>query len=205
MEKNYEIYPDVVFGVSPQIGSYVIIGVPASHSKDSAKGTIIGNRAKIRSHTVIYSHNIIGDDFQTGHQVMIRESNQIGNSVSVGTGTVIEHHVVIGNNVRIHSKAFIPEFTTIEDGAWIGPNVVITNAKYPLSKGVKENLQGARIKKGAKVGANATLLPGVTIGENSLVGAGSVVTKDVPPGSVVVGNPAKLINSVKNLPYEGTQ
>jgi acetyltransferase-like isoleucine patch superfamily enzyme len=79
--------------------------------------------------------------------------------------------------------------------------VVFTNAKYPLSPGVKDQLVGPVIKRGAKVGANSTLLPGVVIGENALVGAGSVVVDDVPAGAVVVGNPARVIRQISELPY----
>jgi acetyltransferase-like isoleucine patch superfamily enzyme len=155
----------------------------------------------VRSHTVIHAGNIIGDSFQTGNKANIRELNRIGNHVSVGTLAVIEHHVEIGNGVRIHSQAFIPEFYIIEDDVWIGPNVVLTNAKYPLSPGVKESLQGPRIKRGAKIGANATILPGVVVGEQALVGAGAVVVRDVPDRAVVVGNPARVIRQISELPY----
>jgi acetyltransferase-like isoleucine patch superfamily enzyme len=150
---------------------------------------------------VVYAGNTIGDNFQTGNKVNIREQNNIGNNVSVGTLSVIEHHVSIGNNVRIHSQVFIPEYSTLEDEVWIGPHVVLTNAKYPLSPDAKRNLKGPTIKKGAKIGANVTILTGVVIGENALVGAGSVVVDDVPPGVVVVGNPARFIKKVSELPY----
>jgi acetyltransferase-like isoleucine patch superfamily enzyme len=93
----------------------------------------------------------------------------------------------------------------LEEGCWIGPNVVFTNAKYPLSPGVKDSLAGPIIRKGAKIGANTTLLPGVVIGENALVGAGSVVVRDVPAGAVVVGNPARVIRQVSELPYASLQ
>jgi acetyltransferase-like isoleucine patch superfamily enzyme len=115
--------------------------------------------------------------------------------------SVIEHHVEIGDNVRIHTQAFIPEYSVLEEGCWIGPNVVLTNAKYPMSPGAKDRLAGPVIRKGAKIGANATLLPGVVIGENALVGAGAVVAHDVPPGAVVAGNPARVIRQVAELPY----
>ena len=150
---------------------------------------------------MIYAGNRIGDNFQTGNKVNIRELNEIGSNVSIGTHSVIEHHIRIGNNVRIHSLVFVPEFTVIEDGAWLGPNVIVTNAKYPLAKDVKETLAGPIIKKGAKIGANSTILPGLVIGVNSLVGAGSVVTKDVPDNAVVAGNPARLIKMITALPY----
>jgi acetyltransferase-like isoleucine patch superfamily enzyme len=150
---------------------------------------------------VIYAGNTIGKNFQTGNKVNIRESNRIGDNVSIGTLSVVEHHVEIADNVRIHTQVFIPEFSVLEEGCWIGPNVVFTNAKYPLSPGVKDQLAGPVIKRGAKIGANSTLLPGVVIGENALVGAGSVVVDDVPPGAVVVGNPARVIRQISELPY----
>jgi acetyltransferase-like isoleucine patch superfamily enzyme len=162
---------------------------------------VIGGGSWIRSHTVIYAGNRIGRNFVTGNKVNIRECNTIGDDVSVGTLSVIEHHIVVGNRVRIHSQAFIPEFSILDDDCWIGPNVVLTNAKYPMSPGVKDMLKGPRIGRGAKIGANATILPGVTIGDYALVGAGAVVVRDVPAGAVVVGNPARTVRSISELPY----
>ncbi len=199
---NHTIHPNVAIGRNAVIEDFVIIGVPPRGKKSGELPTLIGDNAVIRSHTVIYAGNSIGDNFQTGHHVMVREENKIGNNVSIGTSSVIEHHVTIGSDVRIHTNAFVPETSILEDGCWLGPHVVITNALYPLSPNVKEELHGAIVKKRAKVGANATLLPGVTIGENSLVGAGSVVTKDVPPNKVAVGNPARIINTISKLPYK---
>ena len=184
-----------------EIGPFVLIGVPPRGGNEGELSTIIGPEAVIRSHTVIYAGNRIGARFQTGHGAMIREENTIGDDVSVGTGSVVEHHVVIGDGVRIHSHAFVPEYSVLEPLCWIGPNVVITNAKYPRSPSVKNSLQGALVKRGAKVGANSTLLPGIVVGEDALIGAGSVVTRDVPPGAVVVGNPARVIKQISSLPY----
>jgi acetyltransferase-like isoleucine patch superfamily enzyme len=198
---HYRIYASVHLGHQAIIEDYCLIGVPPRGMSDGEIETILGSGAHLRSHTVIYAGNVIGNGFQTGNKVNIRESNRIGNHVSIGTLSVIEHHVDIGNNVRIHSQAFIPEFSILEDDVWIGPNVVLTNAKYPLSRGVKEALQGPRIKRGAKIGANATILPGVIIGEDVLVGAGAVVVKDVPAGMVVAGNPARVIRQLSDLPY----
>lgn len=198
---NYRIYAGVQVGPQSIIEDYCVIGVPPRGASEGEMETVLGAEAYVRSHTVIYAGNVIGDSFQTGNKVNIRELNRIGDHVSVGTLSVIEHHVEIGNNVRIHSQAFIPEFSVLEDDTWLGPNVVLTNAKYPLSRGVKESLKGPRIKRGAKIGANATLLPGVVIGEHALVGAGAVVVKDVPAGVVVAGNPARIIRPIADLPY----
>jgi acetyltransferase-like isoleucine patch superfamily enzyme len=203
LNKNYKVYRNVSLGRNAQIGYYVVIGVPPKGLKEGELKTIIGIQAVIRSHTVIYAGNKIGDNFQTGHNVLIREKNRIGNNVSIGSHSVIEHDVEIADNVRMHSQVFIPEFSILEDGCWIGPNVVLTNAYHPLCPVVKKCLKGPTIGKGAKVGANATLLPDIVIGEYALVGAGSVVVDNVPPRMVVVGNPAKVIKSIEELtcPY----
>src|SRR5262245_58504320 len=198
---NYRLYPGVRLGPQSIIEDYCIIGAPPRGAAEGELETVLGAEAHVRSHTVIYAGNVIGQNFQTGNKVNIRESNRIGDHVSIGTLSVIEHHVEIGNNVRIHTQAFIPEFSVLEDDCWIGPNVVLTNAKYPLSPGVKDQLAGPVIRRGAKIGANATLLPGVIVGENALVGAGAVVVRDVPAGAVVAGNPARVIRQVSELPY----
>jgi acetyltransferase-like isoleucine patch superfamily enzyme len=202
---THRIYANVTLGAGTAVEDFCIVGAPPRGASDGSLPTVIGDGSVIRSHTVIYAGNTIGRHFQTGNKVNIRELNIIGNNVSVGTLSVIEHHVEIGDNVRIHTQVFIPEFSVLEEGCWIGPNVVFTNAKYPLSPGVKDSLVGPIIRRGAKIGANATLLPGVVIGENALVGAGAVVVRDVPAGAVVVGNPARMVRHVSELPYASPQ
>jgi acetyltransferase-like isoleucine patch superfamily enzyme len=134
---------------------------------------------------------------------MIRDRNEIGDNVSIDTHSVVEHHVKIGNGVRIHSNAFVPEYTILEDGCKIGPAVVMTNVLHPFCPQSKVCLRGPHIKKGAKICANATILPGVTVGQNALVGAGSAVVSDVPDNAVVLGNPARVVKMIDNLvcPY----
>jgi len=199
MTLPYIVHPNVILGANCQIGEYVILGVPPRNLPPGALETRIGAEACIRSHTVIYAGNLIGDHFQTGHAVSIRESNEIGDDVSIGTHSIIEHHVKLAHRVRIHSNVFIPEYSVLEEGSWVGPSVVFTNAMYPLSPGAKADLRGPRLMAGAKIGANSTLLPGVVIGRQALVGAGSVVVHDVPDYKVVVGNPARVIKDVREL------
>lgn len=189
------IHPNVVLGEDVVVEDFCIIGAPFKGQPADLE-TRIGKGAVIRSHTVIYAGNVIGDNFQTGNKANIRECNRIGDNVSIGTLSVVEHDVVIGNDVRIHTQAFVPEFSVLEDGCWLGPQVTVTNAKFPKSPNVKDELKGALIRKKAKIGAGSTLLPGITIGENALVGAGSVVTKDVEPDSICAGNPAKHVRKI---------
>ena len=201
MAKTYKLFKNVKIGKNCEIGEYAVIGVPPRGKKDGELKTVIGDNAVIRSHAVIYAGNKIGNNFQTGHGAMLREENEIGNNVSIGTQSIIEHNVKIGNKVRVHSGAFIPEFSVLEDDCWIGPKVCFTNAPHPNAPRAKEYLKGPIVQRHAKIGANATILPGVVIGTNSLVGAGSVVTKDVPANKVVVGNPAKVVKNVEELRY----
>lgn len=197
---NFKIYPGVELGKNVEIGDWVVIGVPFKGMPAGTR-TVIGDGAVIRSHTVIYAGNVIGKHFQTGHGVLVRECNVIGDDVSIGSHSVVEHHVTLENGVRIHTQAFVPEFSHLEEGAWVGPNVVFTNALYPLSPNVKNDLKGPRIGRRAKIGANSTLLPGVVIGADALVGAGSVVVRSIPAGKVAVGNPARVIKDIRDLPY----
>jgi acetyltransferase-like isoleucine patch superfamily enzyme len=192
------LYESVDLGENATIGPWAVLGSPPAGDPGDLV-LRVGRDAVIRSHSVIYAGSVIGDAFQTGHGTLIREHNEIGDRVSVGSHTVVEHHVRLADGVRIHTGAFIPEFSILEEGAWVGPHVVFTNASYPLSPGAKSSLRGPHLKPGAKIGANATLLPGVVIGANSLVGAGSVVVRDVPDGVIVAGNPARIVRSIDEI------
>jgi len=187
------IHPNVELGENVTIEDYCIIGCPF---KGYDGETFIGDNAVIRAGTIIYAGNRIGYNFHTGNKVNIRELNEIGDNVSIGTLSVIEHRITIRDGVRIHSQVFVSEHTVLEEECWLGPNVVVTNARFPKHPNVKNDLKGAHICRNAKIGANTTLLPAVTVGENSLVGAGSVVTKDVSDGVIVAGNPARVIRNI---------
>lgn len=195
------IHPGVRLGANCVVEDYAIVGALPAGASPGDLETVIGDNAVIRSHTVIYAGNRIGKGFQTGNKANIRELNDIGDNVSIGTLSVVEHHVRIGSHVRIHSQAFIPEYCVLEDDCWIGPQVALTNSRYPRSPSAKSELNGVRVCTGAVIGAQSTILPGVTIGSRAIVGAGSVVVRNVDEKSVVVGNPAKVINGIDTLPY----
>ena len=189
------ILPGVKLGRNVVVEDFCIIG--ARFSGYNGEQTVIGDGAVIRSHTVIYAGNRIGNGFQTGNKANIRELNTIGDRVSIGTLSIVEHHVLIEDGVRIHSQAFVPEYCVLKAGCWIGPGVVLTNARFPLHPDAKNELRGATLERGAKIGAGCTLLPGVTIGEGALVGAGSVVSEDIPAGKIAYGNPARARRDIQ--------
>ncbi|EGR3111599.1 N-acetyltransferase [Vibrio parahaemolyticus] len=122
---------------------------------------------------------------------------QIGEDCNLCAHTFVENDVVLGDRVTVKSGVYLWDGIVLEDDVFIGPCVAFTNDKFPRSKQYPESFSRIKIQKGASIGANSTILPGVTIGENAMVGAGSVVTKDVPARAIVVGNPAKIIRYVE--------
>lgn len=196
------IYKNVEIGLNCQISPFVILGKPPLGKNEGDLKLLIGNNATIRSFTTIYAGNKIGDNFSTGQNASIREGNIIGNNVSVGTSSVLEFDNIIGDNTRIHSGCFL-EMTNIGKNVFIGPNVVFTDDPHPMKcPYYKECRGGVIVEDLVKIGANSTILPGVKIGRNSMIGAGSVVTHDVPPDSVYAGNPAKFIKKISDLNCE---
>ena len=179
---------DAIIGEPVRIGPFCVLGVDGS-----GRELVLGDGATIRSHTVIYRGTVIGPRFHAGHGVLVRESTTIGEDVSIGSHSIVEHHVTVGDRVRLHSNCFVPEYSVLESGAWLGPGVIVTNARYPNRPDTKVNLEGVCVSEGAVVGAGAVLLPGVTIGARAIVGAGAVVVHDVADGDTVVGNPGRSV------------
>jgi acetyltransferase-like isoleucine patch superfamily enzyme len=179
-------------GKGAQIFEPVTLGFPSRDvmGKTGFTGTTIGENAVIRSGTILYCDVTIGNHFQSGHNVMIREKTKIGNRVGIGTSVVIEGNTIIGDDVSLQSMVYIPTDTVIGNKVFIGPNTVLTNDRYPPTR--IGGLKGPQIRDGAAIGANATLLPGVCIGEGALVAAGAIVTRDVPAYKLAIGAPAKI-------------
>ena len=190
-------------GVDSLIGRNVIVGYPIRKSLQAfpfskdfniekldkvSRGAKIGRNCRIRSGTVIYETASIGNLVETGHNVLVREGSVIGNKTRIGSSTQLDGTVKIGRNVSIQSNVYLPHLTVIEDGVFLAPCVVITNDPYPPS----QRRIGITIEKDAVIGANAIIVARVKVGEGSVVSAGAVVTKDVPPRKVVMGTPARV-------------
>ena len=183
-------------GGDSTIETGVILGYAPTRDID-VRPCEIGACAHVRSNSVIYTNSLIGSDMETGHNVVIREECNIGTNFKIWNNSCIDYGCVIGNNVRIHSMVYLSQFTTLEDDVFLAPGVTTANDLCPICC---ECILGPTVKKGSRGGANATILPHVVVGENSLIGAGSVVTSDIPANSVAYGNPAKVTRDIHDLP-----
>lgn len=174
------------FGRDPCIDPTAVVGY--RYASDAGP-TVIGDDARVRAHAIVYGDVTIGDGLTTGHGVLIREHTTVGNAVLVGTHTILDGNVEVGSQVSLQSRVYVPTNSVIGDQVFVGPGATLTNDPYPLRRDVE--LAGPTLERGVSVGANATLLPGVTVGERSFVAAGAVVTADVPPDTLAVGVPAE--------------
>lgn len=154
---------------------------PFIHEKAEVQTQIIGNETRVWQYSIILA------------------GAKIGTNCNINAHCFIENDVVVGNNVTIKCGVYLWDGITIEDDVFIGPNATFTNDKYPRSKVYPDEFVKTIIKRGASIGANATILCGVTIGENAMIGAGSVVTKDVPSGELWYGTPAKSHGKAKSI------
>ncbi len=175
----------------------VLIGYAGS--RNATTELLLGSDALLRSGTVLYAGSRIGSRFQTGHHVVVREECEIGDDVSIWSNSVVDYGCRIGDRVKIHSNCYIAQFTEILDDAFLAPGVTVANDLYPGQEESARVMSGPRVGAGAQIGVNVTLLPFVRIGAGCLVGAGSVVTHDLPPGTVAYGNPARVRGRVSDL------
>ncbi len=200
-----KIYENVKLGEGSQISDFVIIGMPPKGKKDGELKTVIGKNITIKPFTTIYSGTTVGDNCFIAEGAIIRENCNIGNGVIVGSNSVILPDVTIEDDVTIHALVEVADHSQIKYGAWIGPGVKMANNIHP--KQIKQcehkkrgDIEGApKIGKHARIGVNTTINSFVNIGDYAITGVGAVVTKDIPPKSVVVGNPAKFIKNIRDL------
>ncbi|MFO7914687.1 MAG: hypothetical protein R6U43_03235 [Candidatus Krumholzibacteriales bacterium] len=153
---------------------------------------VIGDNARIRSGTVIYAGSRIGSGLETGHNVVIREQCKIGDDFSIWNNSVIDYDCRIGKGVKVHCNIYVPQYTVVEDNVFMAPGVTIANDIHPGCPESGECMRGPVLKKGCRLGVNVVVVPYVTIGAGTLVGAGSVVTRDLPDGVLAYGNPARV-------------
>ena len=199
VDSNTIVRNGVAIGSESFVGANCIIGEYwmdfCRDRKHHSHPLNIGAKALIRSGSIIYAGSAIGDNFQTGHQVTIREKANIGNNVSIGTLSDIQGNCKIGNYVRLHSNVHIGQLSVIDDFVWIFPYVVLTNDPTPPS----DNIVGVHVHSFAIVATGAVIMPGAELGQDCLIGAGAIVTKSVPPYMVAVGNPANVISDVRKI------
>ncbi len=192
MKDNVKIGPDCVIDPTAQLGY-------ETGRKIEDRSLTLGGGATIRSNTVIYEGSKIGKGLQTGHGAVIREQNEIGDDFNVWNNTTIDYGCKIGSGVKIHCNCYISQFTVIEDNVFMAPGVTLANDLHPGCKFSQQCMRGPHIEEGVEIGVNVTVLPFVRIGKHSVIGSGAVVTEDIPPYSVVVGNPGRVVRRVDEL------
>jgi acetyltransferase-like isoleucine patch superfamily enzyme len=175
----------------------VVLGYPSGRGQDGE--LVLGRGARLRSGTVLYAGSRIGEGFETGHHVVVREGCEIEDDVSIWSNTVVDYGCRIGKGVKIHSNCYVAQYTEIGEGAFLAPGVTVANDLYPGQEESARLMAGPSIGPRAQIGVNVTLLPYVRIGADCLVGSGAVVTRDRPAGTVAFGNPARVRGRVDTL------
>lgn len=192
------VYPGVALGEGVVLQPGVVVGLPPRGAEPGQLSTTIGAGSVLRTGTVVYAGATAGARLNTGHGALIREDNVLGDDCSVGTHAVLEAGNRVGSGTRIHSLCFL-EHVTVGQRCFLAPGVVFTDDPHPACPRYLDCVLGATLEDDVSVGGNATILPGVRIGAGALVGAGSVVTKDVAAAMVVAGNPARPVRRVAEL------
>ena len=201
---NVVIHKGVLIGDYVTIGDNTVLGKEPFTASTSATTSIeelqplaVGNGTTIGASCVIYKGASLGEKCFVGDLATIREKTKIGEKTIVGKGATVENGTTVGKRVKIETGAYITAFSTIEDYCFIAPEVTFTNDNFlGRTEERKKHFKGPTLKRGARIGANATILPGITIGEDALVAAGSVVTRDLAPRKIYAGVPARYIREV---------
>ena len=197
------VYPGTVLGDGVKVLEGAVVGKqPTLSPRSTAKReplapATLGDGTVVSTGAVVFAGATIGARVVLGDQSCIRERVTIGDDVVVGRGSLVENDTTIGALTKIQADAYITAYSVLEDNVFIAPCVVTTNDNFMgRTERRHELVKGPTIRRGARVGGGAVLCPGVEIGEEAFVGAGAVVTKDVPPRKIVVGNPARVLRDV---------
>lgn len=185
-------------GKRSQIAKTAVIGMRTLR-RGHGGPVAIGEGATVLPGAIVYENVRIGRDAIIAHYAIIREETVIGDRFRLWNHSVVDYGCRIGDDVKVHCRVYLAQGTVVEDGVFIGPGTVTANDPHPGSPHGGSCLRGPVIRQGANLGAGVTVLPGVTIGARALVGAGSVVTRDVPEDAVVVGNPARPIKTIQDI------
>ncbi len=197
------VYPGTVLGDGVKVLEHAVVGKqPTLSPRSTAKReplppTVIGAGTIVSTGAIVFAGSAIGQRVILGDQSCVRERVTIGDDVVVGRGSLVENDTTIGAMTKIQADAYITAYSTLEEHVFIAPCVVTTNDNW-MGRTEKRfgNIKGPTIKRGARIGGGAILCPAIEIGEDAFVGAGAVVTKDVPPRVVVVGSPARVLRNV---------
>jgi acetyltransferase-like isoleucine patch superfamily enzyme len=197
------VYPGTVLGEGVKVLEHAVVGKqPTLSPRSTAKReplppTVIGAGTIVSTGAIVFAGSSIGDRVILGDQSCVRERVAIGDDVVVGRGSLVENDTTIGAMTKIQADAYITAYSTLEEHVFIAPCVVTTNDNW-MGRTEKRfgNIKGPTIRRGARIGGGAILCPAIEIGEDAFVGAGAVVTKDVPPRVVVVGSPARVLRDV---------
>jgi acetyltransferase-like isoleucine patch superfamily enzyme len=192
-----ELGEDVVIGAYAVVGKQPVLGRRSTASREELPPLVVGDGCAILAGAVVFAGTRLGPGVIVGDQACIRERCELGEDVVIGRSSHIENDTTIGPRTRVQANAYVTAYTTVEEDVFIAPCVVTTNDNYMGRTEARiEAMRGPTIRRGARIGGGAVLLPGVEIGEEALIGAGAVVLHDVPPRAVVVGNPARKIRDV---------
>jgi len=197
------VYEGTVLGEGVSVLEGAVVGKqPTLSPRSTAKReplppAVLGEGTIVSTGAIVFAGTTIGARVILGDQSCVRERVEIGDDVVVGRGSLVENDTTIGAMTKIQADAYITAYSTLEEHVFIAPCVVTTNDNW-MGRTDKRfgNVAGPTIRRGARVGGGAILCPGIEIGEEAFVGAGAVVTKDVPPRAVVVGNPARVVREV---------
>jgi acetyltransferase-like isoleucine patch superfamily enzyme len=188
---------DVAIGPGSVVGKQPTLGRRSTAKRDPLDALQVGEGTAILALAVVFAGTRLGRNVVVGDQACVRERCEIGDEVVIGRGSLVENDVTVGARTRIQANAYVTAYSMLEEDVFIAPGVVTTNDNY-MGRTEKrlEEMRGPTIRRGARIGGGAVLLPGIEIGEEAFVGAGAVVIRNVAPRTVVVGNPARLLRDV---------